>query len=142
MKLKLERKHFKSKYTIGNLYINDKFYCNTLEDVNRDINKNGKFDNGEYKVYGETAIPYGIYEIILTKSPKFKRFLPRLLNVPNFEGVLIHSGNTHEDTHGCILVGENKAIGKVLNSKKYETELVIRIKNAIANGEKIIIEIV
>lgn len=142
MKLKLERKHFKSKYTIGNLYINDKFYCNTLEDVNRDINKNGKFDNGEYKVYGETAIPYGTYEIILTKSPKFKRFLPRLLNVPNFEGVLIHSGNTHEDTHGCILVGENKAIGKVLNSKKYETELVIRIKNAIANGEKIIIEIV
>ena len=89
MKLRLERKYFKETYTIGNLYINGSFFSNTLEDKNRDVNKNGKFDNGETKVYGETCIPFGIYKVILTMSPKFKRELPRLLNVPSFEGVLV-----------------------------------------------------
>ena len=142
MKLKLERKHFKDTYTIGNLYIDGSFFSNTLEDKNRDVNKNGKFDNGETKIYGETCIPFGTYKIILTISPKFKRELPRLLNVPSFEGVLIHRGNTAKDSAGCILVGENKAVGKVLNSTPYEERLVKMIKNAISRGEQIIIEIV
>ena len=142
MKLRLERKYFKDTYTIGNLYINGSFFSNTLEDKNRDVNKNGKFDNGETKVYGETCIPFGTYKIILTISPKFKRELPRLLNVPSFEGVLIHRGNTAKDSAGCILVGENKAVGKVLNSTPYEERLVKMIKNAISRGEEIIIEIV
>ena len=142
MKLRLERKYFKETYTIGNLYINGSFFSNTLEDKNRDVNKNGKFDNGETKVYGETCIPFGTYKIILTISPKFKRELPRLLNVPSFEGVLIHRGNTAKDSAGCILVGENKAVGKVLNSTPYEERLVKMIKNAISRGEEIIIEIV
>ena len=142
MKLRLERKYFKETYTIGNLYINGSFFSNTLEDKNRDVNKNGKFDNDETKVYGETCIPFGTYKIILTMSPKFKRELPRLLNVPSFEGVLIHRGNTAKDSAGCILIGENKAVGKVLNSTPYEERLVKIMKNAISRGEEITIEIV
>ena len=142
MKLKLERKYFKDTYTIGNLYINGSFFSNTLEDKNRDVNKNGKFDNVEVKVYSETCIPFGTYEIKIIFSPKFKRELPWLQNVPSFTGILIHRGNTSKDSAGCILVGENKAVGKVLNSTIYEKELVKMIKEAIAKGEKVTIEIV
>ena len=142
MKLKLERKYFKNTYTIGNLYVDGTFFSNTLEDKNRDVNKNGKFDNGETKVYGETCIPFGTYKIVVNMSPKFKRELPRLLNVPSFEGVLIHRGNTAKDSAGCILVGENKAVGKVINSTPYEERLVKMMKTAISKGEEIIIEIV
>lgn len=142
MKLRLERKYFKETYTIGNLYINGSFFSNTLEDKNRDVNKNGKFDNGETKIYGETCIPFGTYKVILTMSPKFKRELPRLLNVSSFEGVLIHRGNTAKDSAGCILIGENKAVGKVLNSTPYEERLVKMMKTAISRGEEITIEIV
>lgn len=142
MKLKLERKYFKNTYTIGNLYVDGTFFSNTLEDKNRDVNKNGKFDNGETKVYGETCIPFGTYKIVVNMSPKFKRELPRLLNVPSFEGVLIHRGNTAKDSAGCILVGENKVVGKVINSTPYEERLVKMMKTAISKGEEIIIEIV
>jgi len=142
MKLKLERKYFKDTYTIGNLYVDGSFFSNTLEDKNRDVNKNGKFDNGEAKVYGETCIPFGTYKIVVNMSPKFKRELPRLLDVPSFEGTLIHRGNTAKDSAGCILVGENKAVGKVLNSTPYEERLVKMMKEAIAREEEITIEIV
>ena len=81
MKLKLERKYFKDTYTIGNLYINGNFFSNTLEDKNRDINKNGVFDNGEVKIYGNTCIPFGTYKVIVNKSPKFKREL--IVSVPS-----------------------------------------------------------
>lgn len=142
MKLKLERKYLKDTYTIGRLYIDGKYFCNTLEDKNRDLNKNGKFDNGETKVYAETAIPYGTYKIQVTYSPKFKRDLPLLLNVPYFEGIRIHRGNTIKDTAGCILVGENTQVGKVLNSTHYELEITKLMKEASARGEEITIEIV
>jgi hypothetical protein len=79
--------------TIGELYIDGEFFCDTLEDKNRDINKNGKFDNKEQKVYGETCIPYGEYKVELTYSPKFKRVLPILQDVPEFSGIRIHRGN-------------------------------------------------
>lgn len=142
MKLKLERKYFKDTYTIGNLYVDGKYFCDTLEDKNRDVNKNGKFDNGESKVYGETCIPFGTYKIVVNMSPKFGRELPRLLDVPSFTSILIHRGNTTEDSSGCILVGENKAVGKVLNSTPYEEKLVRMMKEAITRGEEITIEIV
>lgn len=142
MELLLERKWCKSEYTIGRLYIDGKFYCNTLEDTVRDINKNGTFDCGEFKIKGHTAIPYGEYEVIVNYSPKFKRELPRLLNVPHFEGILIHRGNTHKDSSGCILVGENKKKGMVLNSTKYELELTRILKEAINRKEKITIKII
>ena len=142
MKILVDRKWKKETYTIGNLYVDGSFFSNTLEDKNRDVNKNGKFDNGEAKVYGETCIPFGTYRIVVNMSPKFKRELPRLLNVPSFEGILIHRGNTAKDSAGCILVGENKAVGKVLNSTPYEERLVKMMKEAIARGEEITIEIV
>ncbi len=128
-------------YTIGKMYIDGEYFCDTLEDRVRDINKNGKFDNGEVKVAGETAIPYGRYQVVVNMSPRFKRELPRLLNVPNFEGILIHRGNTDKDSSGCILVGENKVKGKVINSTPYEQKLVSTLKDVQNKGEEIWITI-
>lgn len=142
MELVLERKYLKEKYTVGNLCVDGVFFCNTLEDTVRDINKNGIFDCGEIKIYGETAIPYGEYEIKVTYSPKFKRELPLLLNVPCFEGIRIHRGNTHRDTLGCIIVGENKKKGMVMNSTQYEIKLVSLLKNEQNKNKKITIKII
>lgn len=142
MELLLERKYPKNNYTIGNLFINGKFYCNIIEDVVRDINKNGSFDCGEFKISGHTAIPYGKYEIQVTYSPKFKRKLPLLLNVKHFEGIRIHRGNTAKDSSGCLIPGENTKRGMVLNSTKYELELTNLIESANKRGEKVIIEII
>ena len=108
----------------------------------RDLNKNGVFDGDEKKVYAETAIPYGTYNVVVDYSPKFKRELPRLQNVKHFEGILIHRGNTAEDSAGCILVGENKVKGKVINSTPYEKELVRILKEAQDRKEPITIKIV
>lgn len=132
MKLKLYRKFLGNKYTIGKLFINDEYICDTLEDVVR---------SEGVKVYGETAIPYGIYEIVLTMSPRFKKVLPLLLDVPHFEGVRIHTGNTEEDTEGCILVGYNKVKGKVINSKIAFDKVMKYLELATINNEKITIEV-
>jgi hypothetical protein len=142
MKLTLKRIAFKESYTIGKLYIDDAYFCDTLEDRNRDVNHDGDLnDAGEEKVYGKTAIPFGTYNVVVNMSPKFGRELPRLENVPHFDGILIHRGNTADDTLGCILVGENKVKGKVINSTPYEVELVKRCKEALARGERISITI-
>lgn len=134
MELILKRIALKETYTIGHLYVDGKYFCDTCEDKVRDLTK-------ENKVYGETAIPYGRYKICLCISPKFKRLLPKLLNVPHFEGVLIHRGNTAADSAGCILVGENKEIGKVLNSTVTEQKLVDLMKRAKDKSEDIWITI-
>jgi hypothetical protein len=134
MKIKVQRRFKGQDYTIGSMFINHTYFCDTLEDRVRDIERDGK-------VYGWTAIPEGVYKVILNISPKFKRKLPRLLNVPYFEGILIHRGNTAADTYGCILIGENKVKGKVINSTQYEIKLVQLIEDAIARGEVIEIEI-
>jgi len=141
MKLLLKRVCLPT-YTIGHLYIDDVYFCDTLEDPNRDLNKDGVFDNGEVKIPENTAIPYGTYIVTITYSDKFKRDMPLLLNVPNFEGIRIHSGNTTEDTWGCILVGENKVKGKVINSKVTFDKLYPILKDAFDKGEEITIEIV
>jgi hypothetical protein len=128
MKLILKRIAKKPTYTIGKLYINGKYFCDTLEDPVRtliDKNNDGDFnDAGEGKIYGMTAIPSGTYTVKLTQSPRFKRILPRLYNVPGFDGVLIHRGNMAADSSGCILVGENKAVGKLVNSAVVEQKLM------------------
>ena len=143
MKLKLKRRFFAEEYTIGTLSIDGVQFCDTLEDKNRDHNKDGDLnDPGEGKVYAKTAIPFGTYKVVVNRSPKFKRELPRLLDVPHFEGVLIHRGNTAEDSAGCILVGENKVKGQVINSAQYEKELVKRLNSAIKKGEEVEIEII
>ena len=127
MKLILKRIALRDTYTIGKLYIDGVYFCDTLEDKVRDLNKNGKFDNGEKKVYGETAIPYGTYKVDMnTVSPRFKNRvwakpyggkIPRLLNINSFEGVLIHPGTTSKDTSGCLLVGRNTIVGKLTQSQ-------------------------
>lgn len=142
MKLLLKRTFESATYTIGKLSIDGVYFCDTLEDTNRDLNKNGIFDGAEEKIASETCVPYGTYEVIVNVSPRFKRELPRLLNVPSFEGVLIHKGNTAKDTAGCILVGKNTVEGKVTNSTYYEIELTKRIKEAISRGEKVTIQII
>ena len=140
MKLTLKRIALRPTYTIGKLYIDDAYFCDTLEDTVRDTNKSGKFDNGEQKIKGKTAIPYGTYEIKWTYSPRFKKYTPQLMNVPSFEGVRIHAGNTSADTEGCLILGENKQVGKVLNSRATINKFYPIIKNACSNG-KVTIEI-
>lgn len=140
MKLTLKRIALRSTYTIGKLYIDDAYFCDTLEDTVRDTNKSGKFDNGEQKVKGKTAIPYGTYEIKWTYSPRFKKYTPQLMNVPSFEGIRVHAGNTSADTEGCLILGENKQVGKVLNSRATINKFYPIIKEACSNG-KVTIEI-
>lgn len=128
MKLHLKRRYFGETYTIGSLFIDDAYFCDTIEDKVRDLEK-------ENKIPAQTAIPAGTYGVIVNVSPRFKRELPRLQNVPHFDGILIHRGNTAEDSAGCILVGENKVKGKVINSTGYELALTTSIKAAIRNGQ-------
>lgn len=135
MKLTLNRIALRQTYTIGKLYIDGKYFCDTLEDTVRDTNKSGKFDNGEKKVKGKTAIPYGTYEIKWTYSPRFKKYTPQLMNVPSFEGIRIHSGNSSGHTEGCLLLGENKKVGMVLNSRATIAKFYPIIKDACAKGE-------
>lgn len=148
MKLKLKRIALKDAYTIGRLYIDDMYFCDTLEDKVRDLNKNGKFDNGEKKVKNETAIPYGTYKVTTgVVSPRFKDRvwakpyggkIPRLLNVDSFDGVLIHPGTTSNDTSGCLLVGKNTIVGKLTQSQDTFHKLMGKLKGQ----DNITIEIV
>lgn len=140
MKLTLKRIALRPTYTIGKLYIDDVYFCDTIEDTVRDLNKNGKFDNGEKKIHSKTAIPYGTYEIKWTYSPRFKKYTPQLMNVPSFEGIRIHAGNTSADTEGCLILGKNKQVGKVLNSRATINKFYPIIKKACSNG-KVTIEI-
>ena len=135
MNIILKRIALRDTYTIGKLYIDGKYICDTVEDKVRDINKNGKFDEGEKKVYGQTAIPYGTYEVKWTYSPRFKKYMPEILNVPNFSGIRIHSGNTAADSLGCIIVGENKVVGKVINSRATVTKLYPIIEKGCKEGK-------
>ena len=124
MKLTLIRKYKKEDYTIGHLYIDGKLFCDVLEDRVRELN------TLEDKVYGKTAIPEGVYQVKLTYSPRFKKILPEILNVQFFSGIRIHAGNTADDSEGCLLVGENKVKGKVINSKKTLEKLMKILKSA------------
>lgn len=119
MKLELRRTVYTDKSTIGELYVDGLFECYTLEDVVR--NK---------KIYGETAIPAGSYHVKITQSPRFKRELPLLLNVPGFEGVRIHPGNSAQDTEGCILVGLDKGADFIGRSRQAFDALFAEMKQA------------
>lgn len=136
MEIKVERAWKKKDYTIGRLYIDGKLWCNTLEDAVREIDENG---NG--KIKGETAIPAGKYKVIFNYSPKFGRQMPRLLNVPHFDGILIHSGNTAADSEGCILVGYNNEVGRLTHSRDTSDRLNVLIEDVQRHGEEITIEI-
>ena len=120
---------------IRDRFVDGKFFCNTLEETVRDL-------SNEKKVYGKTAIPYGEYKVVYNWSPKFGRNLPRLLNVPAFEGILIHPGNTADDSAGCILVGRNTEVGRLTESRYTSDKLNVLIEDAQRRGESITIEIV
>lgn len=139
MEILLQRIAKKDKYTIGKLYINDQYFCDTLEDTDRGLTQSMTEQQiKSNKVYGETAIPTGIYRIVISYSNRFKKQMPLLLNVPGFSGIRIHTGNTEKDSLGCILVGKNKAVGKVLESRDTYNKLFSILQKA---NEKEIIKI-
>lgn len=139
MRILLQRHALKAGYTIGRMEINGRYFCDTLEDTDRGLRESMTEDEiAALKVKGATAIPIGTYRIDMqTRSPRFGRVLPRLVSVKGYSGVLIHSGNTAADTEGCILVGENRERGKVLNSRATLEHLLVFLRAAQAEGEEI-----
>lgn len=141
MNILLKRIAKKDKYTIGKLYINNVYFCDTLEDKDRSLTQSMSLaEIKQKKVYGETAIPTGNYIITITYSNRFKKPMPLINKVPGFDGIRIHVGNTNKDTDGCILVGKNKIVGKVLDSKITYQKLY-QILSEANNKEKIYITI-
>lgn len=152
LNLKLDRIYKGDTYTIGKLFIDGEFFCDTLEDKDRNLTFNMSLDEiRSKKVYGETAIPRGRYRITLKEiSPKFKQkptysftggFMPRLLNVPGFSGILIHGGNTALDTFGCILTGKNTVKGKLTESLATFKKLYDILEEADKNNKTIYMDI-
>ena len=139
MQILIQRHALKEGYTIGRMEINGKYFCDTLEDTDRGLSEEMTEDEiAALKVKGATAIPTGTYRIDMqTRSPHFGLILPRFINVKGYAGVLIHSGNTAADTEGCILVGENRERGKVLNSRLKLGRLLVLLREAQAAGEEI-----
>lgn len=144
MILTLKRKFLGDKYTVGDLFIDGKFFCNTIEDKVRELpgtclyTLKGQSCQCKGKVYAQTAIPAGTYKVTMEYSPRFKRRLPLLHNVPHFIGILIHSGTTAVDSAGCLIVGNNTIKGKVTESRVTSDKL-----NAILSKEtQITIEII
>ncbi len=147
MELILERIAKRKAYTIGRLSIlkriddeylagtENQYFCDTLEPTWRD------YEHGAYKVKGCSAIPEGRYAVVISFSPKFKQWLPILLGVPKFEGIRIHAGNTAADTEGCILIGKNREVGKVLDSRIWLHRLKQKIVEAKSRGEPVWITI-
>jgi hypothetical protein len=129
MELQVKRTDFTDNSTIGELSVNGQFECYTLEDMVRPV-----------KIAGKTAIPAGRYEVIIDLSQRFGRLLPLLLNVPDFEGVRIHPGNTAANTEGCILVGDEKSQDLVGKSRAAFDRLFAKL-SAAAEKEKIYLEI-
>ena len=152
MEIILERIAKKANYTIGRLYFRldeyvkvvvdgelvtktQRYFCDTLEPTYRDLKKGGK-------VPGRTAIPCGRYQVLITKSYRFNKWLPILLNVPGFKGIRIHAGNYPEDTRGCILVGYNKRPGMVIKSRATMHNLMYEMNEALNRKEQIWINVI
>lgn len=143
MEIQVSRIARKDGYTIGRMSLNGVYFCDTLEDTDRGLNATMAVDEIlAKKIKAQTAIPTGKYDVILTFSPRFKRVLPLLLSVKGYEGVRIHAGNTNKDTEGCLLVGENKAKGQVLNSRATLEKLMSVLLDCEKRKEKISITIV
>lgn len=136
MEITLTRIARHKTYTIGRLAIDGEYICDTLEPTWRDIG----WGRPGRKIAGKTAIPEGRYPVVVTFSPRFRRWLPLLLHVPLFEGIRIHAGNTADDTAGCILPGLNKKKGRVIDSRIWEHRIVRRLANR-PEGEAVWIEV-
>ena len=118
MKIKVDRIYKGESYTIGKMYLNGEYFCDTLEDAIRPV-----------KIPNETAIPAGIYKVEVTYSPRFKRNLPLLIDVPNYTGIRIHNGSNKDHTSGCILVGFNTSKGILSDSRKISDQLTEKLKS-------------
>jgi len=151
MKIKVIREVLTPTETLGSLYINDKFFCYTLEDIDRKLKNTDSIDFVKaHKVKANTAIPSGEYRMILSMSNRFKRIMPEVLNVPGFQGIRFHGGNTHKDSEGCVLVAKQRNINKpsswqgiknwVFGSQ--EKQLIAEMQKALSKGEKITLSIV
>lgn len=138
MKIKVVRDVITPSFTLGEIFINGSPLGYTVEDTDR------KLESGGVKVKTKTAIPRGEYEVIVSYSPKYKRYMPEVLNVPQFSGIRIHSGNTPSDTEGCIIVGayRDEDKGVVSESRKAIARVYDLIFEAFDNDEKIILEVV
>lgn len=153
MELKLDRKWKKEDYTVGRLYIDDEFFCNTMEDTDRGLDQDMQdFMIRSRKIPSRTAVPTGRYKVLMdTVSPKFsqkpfymqvcKGKVPRLKDVKGFEGILIHCGTTHQGSAGCILVGNNTIKGKLTDSQETFKSLYAQMKAAYDAGQEIFITI-
>ena len=142
MELKLERKYRNNNYCIDKLYINGKYFSDVLEDPDRGLTDTMSLEEiKKIKIKGNTCIPYGTYNITITYSPRFKKNLPLLNNVKGFDGIRIHSGNTPQDTEGCLLLGLNKVKGRVVDSKVTVNKFIDIVQEALNKGEKVTITI-
>lgn len=139
MRITLVRIANRPTYCIGKLYIDGKWFCDVIEDVDRGLDD--AMDEKEIlnrKIKGETAIPTGIYQVLLTYSPKYKRIMPLIANVKGYSGIRIHSGNTAKDSEGCLIVGKNTKVGMVTDSRNTYNALFKRLNQTKG---KIIIDI-
>jgi hypothetical protein len=138
MKIQVKRFEYGDKYTIGKLYIDDVYQCFTLEDTMRE--KDGVIPN---KVSGATAIPSGKYKVVIDYSNRFKRPMPHVLNVPGFDGIRIHPGNSSADTEGCILLGTTWAgTDFISNSRLAYDAFFLKLADAVAKSEEICITVI
>ena len=144
MEIRIDRAWKKRDYTISRVFIDGKRfgdsrnYCNALEDFDRGLTSDMSVDDIlSVKVYGKTAIPTGKYSVVLSWSSKFKKILPEVRAVKGFTGIRIHSGNTADDSLGCILIGQNTKVGMVTESRYWCNLLQKRISDAISKGEKV-----
>ncbi len=137
MKARVERAECTYTSSIGRMYIDNAFFCYTLEDKDRNLET-----NPEGKVYGKSAIPRGTYQVIVDYSQRFKKLMPRLIDVPGFSGVRIHPGNYAADTDGCILVGIGTGRDVLFNSRAAYEKMMQKFEAALDRGETIELEIV
>ena len=154
MKLKIDRRWKKATYTIGILFVDGVRFCETLEDTDRGLKQTDtEASILNRKIYSLTAIPTGTYEVSMNiVSPKYAAIkswrdfnggkMPRIMDVKGFSGVLIHTGNSALDTYGCVLVGENKKVGRLLNSRRTFEKLYRKMKAAADRKEKITLDII
>lgn len=132
MVIQVKRKRYTNRSTVGELWLDGKFECYTLEDEKREILGRPVVD---WKVAGKTAIPVGTYDLVIDFSGRFQRLMPHILNVPGFTGIRVHSGNTDKDTEGCILLGQQNEVDFIGQSKLAFDAFFAKLQDALASGE-------
>lgn len=142
MEIKVIRKYKKTDYTIGQMLINGIDFCQTCEDKDRGLRQDMPLSQlKKMKIYGQTAIPTGTYDVTVYFWPKYRKNYPMLKNVPAYTGILIHGGKNQNSSLGCILIGENKIKGGLINCEKYVREITKKCEDAIKRGERVTITI-